>query len=190
MKIKYILKVVTFILSCSTLGSATASAGPVELSDAQILGIYTQVNSFDIETALLGMSQGCSKGVKDLAKHLSTDHLAVRKGVLELAQKQGIEYILPSARVDAQKNHNDTMAKLSGLGCPEFDQAFLKHDVAFHTAAIEAVRTLLIPSTKNAVLKKHFQSVLPAFEKHLAMTKNAANGKSTSIHNKHEQGAK
>ena len=172
MKLRTALQTMAF---CIALVGENGQAGPASLSDAQILGIYTQVNSFDIETALLGKSKGCSKGVKHLAMHLSTDHLAVRKAVLELAKQEGIDYVLPAARIDEQIQHNEVMAKLSALTCPEFDNAFLKHDVAFHTAAIDAVKNILIPNTQNQALKNHFLAVLPAFEKHLSMTKAAAN---------------
>ena len=66
----------------ATFGIAAAlGCHPVvaaSLDDAQILGIYIQVNSFDIETALLGRGLGYSVGVRNIAEHVSTDHLAVR----------------------------------------------------------------------------------------------------------------
>ncbi len=144
-----------------------------QLSDAEILGIYTQVNSFDIETALLGMSKGCSHEIKNLAKHIATDHMGVRKAVLELADANGIQYILPPSRVNAQMDHNMVLDKLVKLKCPKFNIAFLEHDIQFHIAAIDAVRNILLPNTKNKSLRKHFKSVLPAFERHLKMTKSA-----------------
>lgn len=156
------------------------------LSDAQVLAIYTQVNSFDIETAFLAISKNCSPTTTELAEHLSKDHLWVRRTVLDLAVQNGISYDLPSNRLDAQIAHDANMARLSALDCSDFDSAFLEHDVAFHEAAISAVKNILLPTTKSEELKAHFQEVLPAFEQHLAMAISVKNGGSV----KHAHGAK
>ena len=163
------------------LASPAAAQAPA-LTDSQIVAIYAQVNSFDIETALLAERKGCTDQVRSLAHHIGADHLAVRKAILELAAAQGIGYDLPPARVEAQRGHDAVMARLSTLKCDAFDAAFLEHDVAFHTAAIEAVRTILLPNTKNPELKKHFTAIVPAFEGHLASTKAVKAGKPLPKH--------
>ena len=145
-----------------------------QLNDAQIVAIYTQVNSFDIETAMLAQTKNCDPGLTKLARHLSRDHLSVRMGVMELARNNNIGYSMPDERATAQRQHNEVMDRLSQMECGEFETAFLKHDIAFHTSAIEAVRSLLMPATSNAELKEHFKNVLPAFELHLEMAKDVA----------------
>lgn len=157
--------------------SGVTAAQPVRLTDAQVVAIYVQVNSFDIETALLGQRVGSTDSVRALAAHVAADHLGVRKSILELARSEGISIELPAFRAEAQLEHDAVMARLAALKGREFDRAFLAHDIAFHKAAIEAVRTLLIPNTTNARLKQHFETVLPAFEGHLASTEAVAGGR-------------
>jgi putative membrane protein len=149
-----------------TAGSVIAGT----LDDAQILGIYIQVNGFDAETALLGRALSHSSAVRNFATHVSTDHLGVRQTAYKLAAKCKVSPVTPSERDAAAIEHGQEMMKLSGLKGAEFDKAFLRHEVAFHTAAIEAVRQLLEPSATCSDLRAHFKEALPAFEHHLSET--------------------
>jgi putative membrane protein len=159
------------IVSCLGL-STSASAG--NLSDAQILGIYIQVNGFDIETALMGRSLAHSEAVRKLATQVSTDHVGVRQAAFALEEKCKISASLPDERDAAAIEHSKTMSRLIALKGAEFDKAYVEHEVAFHRAAIDAVRGLLLPSATCPALQEHFTSILPAFEHHLAMTQEMA----------------
>ncbi len=152
--------------ACALSGSALAAP----LGDAQILGIYIQVNSFDIETALLGRSLAGSDAVRELAEHVAADHLGVRQAAYALAQKCGVAPALPGARDADAVEHGKVMARLASLKGAEFDRAYLQHEAAFHTAAIGAVRSALLPSASCPDLQGHFRGILPAFEHHLSMT--------------------
>lgn len=148
--------------------SGRAAAG--ELDDGQILGIYIQVNGFDIETALLGSAQGASDDIRNFAKHVASDHNGVREAAYGLAEKCKVTPTLPPERNAAALDHVKALAKLQGLKGADFDKAYVGHERAFHRAAIEAVRTGLLPSAQCADLKVHFAQVLPAFEHHLRQT--------------------
>ena len=149
-----------------------AAAAPP--NDSQILGIYIQVNSFDVETALLGKSQANSDEVRALAQHVASDHAGVRQGAFALAEKCKVTPELPADRSAAASEHANVLVTLMALKGAEFDKAYLKHEVAFHRAAIAAVKTALLPSAQCADLQAHFRDVLPAFEHHLKMTEDLA----------------
>lgn len=161
-------------LACAALFAAAAPANAGSLSDAQILGIYIQVNSFDVETALLGRSAAGSSAVRSLADHVSSDHLGVRQAAFDLAQKCNVSPAPPAERFAAAIEHGEAMAKLQALQGAAFDKAYLQHEVGFHRAAIDAVRNLLLPAASCPELQAHFKAVLPAFEHHLAMTEELA----------------
>jgi putative membrane protein len=157
----------------ATFGLGTsATAGT--LTDAQILGIYVQVNGFDIETALLGRSQAHSDAVRKLATHVSSDHLGVRQAAFDLQGKCKVAASLPDERDEAAVDHSKTMARLMALKGAEFDKVYVEHEVAFHRAAIDVVRGLLLPSATCPELQEHFKAILPAFEHHLSMTEEIA----------------
>jgi putative membrane protein len=159
--------------SLAALSLAVACTGQVDaaqLNDGQILGIYIQVNGFDIETALLGSAQGASDDIRNLAKHVASDHSGVRQAAYDLAEKCKVAPTLPAERNAAAVDHIKALAKLQALKGADFDKAYVQHEVAFHRAAIEAVKTALLPSAQCAGLKAHFAQVLPAFEHHLHQT--------------------
>lgn len=152
------------------LSAGTFSAGAQSLTDAQIIGIYVQVNGFDIESSLLAKSQGKSQDLRDLAAHVAADHIGVRRKAFELGRACRVSLELPQSRNEAAVNHSETLNRLVGLSGTAFDKAYAQHEIAFHRGAIDAVRTLLIPAAKCQALKAHLNAVLPAFEHHLTRT--------------------
>ena len=158
------------------IGAARAGVVPTALTDAEVLGVYIQVNGFDIETALLGRAQASSTEVREMATHVSADHLGVRHAAFDLAATCKVSPVLPSSRVTAAIEHDRSMANLTSLIGTQFDKAYLRHEVAFHRAAIDAVRQVLLPSATCPALKAHFKDVLPAFEQHVSETEALARG--------------
>jgi putative membrane protein len=152
-------------LSLAITGVSTAGTP----DDAQILGIYIQVNTFDVETALLGQSQG-GAAVRDLAAHVASDHLGVRQAAWALATQCGVTPSLPASRASNASEHDAKLKSLLLLRGDAFDRAYVRHEVAFHHAAIDAVRGMLLPAAKCPALQAHLQQVLPAFEQHLEHT--------------------
>jgi putative membrane protein len=154
---------------CATAVAFTESAGAAELSDGQIVGIYIQVNGFDIDTALLGRAQG-GDAVRRLAEHVAADHIGVRQAAYAIAERCAATPQVPPERSAAALEHDKALAALMALRGADFDRAYLHHELLFHRAAIDAVKTALLPSAHCPELQAHFRAVLPAFEHHLAET--------------------
>jgi putative membrane protein len=158
-----------FALSTSVVASNKSG-----LSDGAIIAIYNQVNTFDIETAGLGIANAKDKQVIALAKMVQTDHTGVRQMAADLAIKLGEARTLPASRADATAAHGKILKELGSKNGAEFDKAYLKHEIQFHTGAIDAINKVLIPSAKNEELVELMKKVLPGFEHHLSETKRVA----------------
>ena len=118
-----------------------------------------------------GVLRLSSNAVRDLAARVSNDHLGVRQAAFDLAARCQVTPVLVSSRLAAANEHGRTMANLLTLTGSEFDHAYVQHEVAFHRAAIDAVRNAsFLPAATCPALKTHFKDVLPAFAKHLAET--------------------
>jgi putative membrane protein len=152
----------------------TASAKAQTLSDGEIVAIYDQVNSFDIETALLGAARAKSPSVRALAAAVARDHIGVRNAASALARKAGISPMLPSERFAAASDHDALMEDLLARSGADFDRAYISNELAFHRAAIEAVQSVLLAQAHDVALQAHFRDVLPHFEHHLAETERVA----------------
>ena len=67
------------------------------LTDGEVVTVYAQVNSFDIEATLLGASRGKARSVRVfLAASIAGDHLGVRRADNALARDAGITPTLPA----------------------------------------------------------------------------------------------
>lgn len=155
-----------------TLLPVTSSAEEAEgsgLDDPAIFAIYDQVNGFDIETAMLGVVRGQSPDVRALAGMVLRDHSTVLQMTRGLAGNLGVSYEVDPTN-EAAQNHAKNLAALKSIPDAEFDAAYLRYETEFHTTAIDAVNTVLLPAIENEDLKALVQAVLPGFEMHLAET--------------------
>ncbi|MGH7664513.1 MAG: DUF4142 domain-containing protein [Gemmatimonadaceae bacterium] len=137
-----------------------------ELDDATIIAIFDAANTADIETGELAMQRGESKEVRDFGAMLARDHQNVRQQGRDLARRLGVTPTPPAGDAHA-KAHELAMAELRSLHGTEFDHAFLQHEVAFHKAVLDAVKTTLLPAIRNAEIRDLVVKVAPAFQAHM-----------------------
>jgi len=157
-----------FALALLTL--ATAGLQAQNLNDANIVAIFDQANTADIESGTLAASRAASREVRDLAESFAAAHQAVRQQGRDLAARLGVHPMLPAGDRGAAQ-HAAAMASLKKLRGAEFDRAFLDHEIAFHQAVIDAVTTTLLPAISNQELKALVEKVAPAFVAHLEQAK-------------------
>jgi putative membrane protein len=137
------------------------------LNDATIVAIFDAANTFDIEAGELALKRASNPAAIAFARQMIADHKAVRQQGRDLAAKLGVKPTPPADFALAQ-DHAKAMAELKAKSGPDFDRAYAAHEVAFHAAVIEALKTTLIPAIENPELKTLVQKIEPAFEGHLA----------------------
>ena len=144
------------------------------LDDAAIVAIYQQVNGFDIAMGELATIKGHNESVKLLGAKVRDEHSDVLKATTQLAKKLGIRPVLPVERGAAETEHQQKLSELNNQSAEDFDRAYLLHEIKFHSDAIRAVETTLLPNTNNTELRKLLVDILPAFRGHLVHTENLA----------------
>jgi putative membrane protein len=150
-----------------TLGAGVTWAQGAGPTDPQIAAIVVTANQVDIDAGNLAMSKSSSKGVKEFAQRMITDHTGVNKSATELVTKL---HVTPEPNPTSQSLHkggDDNLAALKKLSGQAFDKAYVDHEVAYHEAVLQAVDKTLIPSAQNADLKALLVKVRPAFVAHL-----------------------
>ncbi len=143
------------------------------LSKQALYSIFDQVNGFDIETATLGVIHSDNKAVRQLAAMVLRDHSMVIQMARSTAKQENITYKVDNANASAI-SHQKTLQSLRRLSGKAFDKAYLRHEIEFHTSAIKAVKTVLMPAAKGTELETLLLAVLPGFEHHLQQTKKLA----------------
>lgn len=146
--------------------AAHSQAGASKLDDPTIVAIFDAANTYDMETGSLAVSKGRTKIVRDFGAMLVRDHRNVRQQGRDLAKSLKVTPTSPGKDFALTKAHVAAMRNLRRLRGSAFDRAFLKHEVDFHNAVIDAVTHTLLPATQNAQLKELETKVAPAFVAH------------------------
>lgn len=156
------------LIALVMMWAVPASAGG--LDDEALFAAFDQANSADISTARLGWQKAHAPEVRDLARMVVTDHMAVQTMGRQLAHDLGF-IGAPSNPAKAAADHAATLQALNGHSGKAFDAAYLRHEIAFHTAVIDTVKTVMLPNIENPQFKNLVKNVLPGFEHHLKMSK-------------------
>jgi putative membrane protein len=155
-------------LAVAAVPGSTAVAQDAALDDATIVAIFDAANTADVETGALAAKRGSTKELRDFGAMLARDHKMVRQQGQDLAAKLGVTPTPPKDDQGA-KDHAAVMARLSALEGAEFDRAFLRHEVEFHQAVIDAINGTLLPAIQNEELKALVEKIAPAFHAHMVM---------------------
>jgi putative membrane protein len=156
------------VVGLVALGAAFANrqviAAPA-LDDATIVAIFDAANGYDIETGVLAARKGSSDDVREFGEMLARDHQHVRTLGRDLAKSL---HVTPTPPKDfaLAKSHVEAMRTLKAATGRQFDRAFLKHEVDFHSAVIDAITTSLLPAIENAQVRELVTKVAPAFVAH------------------------
>jgi putative membrane protein len=145
--------------------AAHSQASARKLDDPTIVAIFDAANTYDMETGSLAVSKGHTKDVRDFGAMLVRDHRSVRKQGRDLAKSLKVTPTTPRD-FPLARAHVVAMRSLRGLKGRAFDRAFLKHEVDYHNAVIDAVTHTLLPAIQNAQLKDLVTRVAPAFVAH------------------------
>lgn len=157
---------------CGALAFACAQAGP-KLDDATIFAILDQANTTDIWVARLAVRKGHSSAVRALGRMVAEDHEGAQQAWRALAKKLGV---VPTPPVDdaSAAQLAQAISRLQSRTGPDFDRAYLEHEIAFHSGALDTIRGTLLPAVANAEFREQVRAALPAFEGHLAHTRETA----------------
>ncbi len=162
------MKVSAIVFAGSMLIAAAASA---QVTDAQIAKIVVTANQVDIDAGKLAVSKSTNPEIKKFAQTMVTDHTGVNKQAVALVTKLKVTPADNDTAKSLYDGGKSNVTALKALKGKEFDKAYIDHEVAYHTAVLEAVDKTLIPGAKNEELKALLVSVRPAFVAHLEHAK-------------------
>ncbi len=146
---------------------AIAQAAP-DLNDAEVADVVVTADNIDIDLARFAQTRSKNAEVLKFAGTMITDHSAVNAKATALAKKLGVTPENNAVSQSLLAGAKTARAALEPLQGAAFDQAYITREVAFHQAVLDALDTLLIPTTSNAELKQLLVSVRPAIAAHLA----------------------
>ena len=148
------------------LGAVQAQAGPSP-DDAQIAAIVVTANQVDIDAGKFASDKAASAEVRKFAQQMVTDHTAVNTQAANLVTKLKVTPKENATSASLKTGGEQNLAALHKLDGPQFDRAYVDHEVAYHQQVIDALDTTLIPNASHPELKNLLVQVRPAFVAHL-----------------------
>jgi putative membrane protein len=160
--------VLAAVVSLVFLSPSVFAQKNAKLSDAEIASVAVTANQIDIEYALIAIQKSKNADVLKFAETMAKDHQSVINQALALAKKLGVTPKDNATTRSFLAQATKTKEMLNSKKRRAFNKAYIDNEVAYHTAAIKEVETVLIPDATNAELKSLLQSALPLFQTHLA----------------------
>lgn len=139
-----------------------------DLTDAEVADVVVTADNIDIDLARFAETRSKNAEVLKFAATMITDHSAVNSQATALAKKLNVTPAPNAMSQSLLAGAKTARATLEPLQGSAFDQAYIAREVAYHQAVLDALDTVLIPTTSNAELKQLLVSVRPAIAAHLA----------------------
>lgn len=147
--------------------AATAPAENAQLNDPQIAQVALAVNSADSARGVMAEQKGTNAEVKSFARLMVSDHGALNKKAVDLAQKLNVT---PQTSPDEQQlaqQVTQMTQNLQGMTGAAFDSTYIDQEVAIHKEALDMLDQKLIPQASNPQLKDLLQTARSAVDGHL-----------------------
>jgi putative membrane protein len=154
---------------------AAAQSTPVSrsLDDPTALATFEALINYDIETAGIAATKAANSDVRKVASTFVQGHKGLLQQTQDLAKRLNMTPTRPE-EAPLGRAHSDALRELNATTGEKFDRVFIANEVAYHEGAINILRDTLAPAIKNSQLKAAVNAAVPAFQAHLAASKELA----------------
>ena len=159
------------VLSLITPAALSAQAAAPNLSDPEVAHVAVTANAIDIDAAKFAQARVHHADVHQFTATMIADHSAVNAKAGALAARLGVTPADNAVSRSLQEGAATARHALEQLHGDAFDRAYMDREIAYHQAVLDALDSLLIPTTENAELKQLLVDVRPAIAAHLAHAK-------------------
>jgi putative membrane protein len=151
-----------------------AAPSPGALNDAQIARVLVTINQGEIEAAKIAESRAQSESAKKFATMMIQDHTQNLAESKNLARKDNFGMAKSSLATSLENDAKRSNAQIKKSAKQDFDQAYMKEQVAMHQKALDTLKNTLIPNAQNADLKKLLEDTTKHVESHLELAKTSS----------------
>jgi putative membrane protein len=127
---------------------------------------------FEIQSSQLALKQAQNPDIKTFAQRMITDHTTSSEALKAGIQSAGLDVKAPDKLDKAHQAKLDNLKKANGK---DFDQAYMRDQLAAHKEALQLHKTYA-DKGDNPVLKKTAANTATIVEHHLAMAQDIAKG--------------
>ncbi len=166
----WLIPVLVTVGGVADLTSHLTSARRPGAPDAAILTSLDQFYAGELECGALALTQATRPDVKAMVQRLHQDHLSLRAAEREVSERLGISLTLksPSAVADS---HPATLADLKAMKSPDFDRAYVEHDIGVHQLILDQLAKSTEGSGPSPDVKALLGQTITTIKAHLDMAK-------------------
>lgn len=161
----------TLVVVLMVMMSANVQAQAPELSDAEIASVAVVANKIDVNYAKIALKKSNNSVVREFANTMIKDHNKIIQLAVDLVTELHVTPKDNAVSQSLKKQAVKTEKMLNSKTGSDFDEAYVKNEVAYHGAVINAVKNVLIPQADNAQLKALLQTAAPILSTHLSHAK-------------------
>jgi putative membrane protein len=137
------------------------------LTDEQIAAIIDAANGAEVDAARLALQESKNPRVKKFAQKMIDHHGKAKQDQSKLLSKLGMTPAESTKQKDLKTSAADTERTLKSASSALFDKVYIDIQVADHQMVLDSLDRELIPSVKNAELKKSLEDFRPKVAAHL-----------------------
>jgi putative membrane protein len=144
---------------------SVAGVAAASLTEGGVVGLLLSVNTADSALGALGAQRGSTSEVKEFARMILREHMALRREVSQAATQLGITPETPRTAPDDAPAvmRSNLLGQPAG---PVWDRAYVQYAVAMHEAAMENTARALA-ATKRPEIRQLIERSVPILDKHL-----------------------
>lgn len=161
------MKILTFVLASALILPVMAATPKIQLNDQQLTKIVTTINDGEIALANHVLSSTKNESVKKFAQHMVQDHQLNNSTTRDIVAKEKITPIESEKSLSLKTKGEDSRAKLMNLTGLELDKAYIDDQVKTHQMVLNDLKSNLIPSAQDSMLKAHLEKTAKKVEDHL-----------------------
>jgi len=140
---------------------------PEALTDAQIAAITEAANTAEIDQAKVAQLKSKDASVKSFAAMMIVHHGEAKQKQAKLKLKPEESGVSTALGADAAA----TLDALKTNSGKDFDQTYIRAQIAEHQKVLDTINDKLLPNVKDAQLKAYLEEIKPKVEEHLKQAK-------------------
>lgn len=155
--------------ACSAGMAGAAMGGSVDaFSDPNVAASASTSNMDEIQTSQLALQKTQNAQVREFAQMMVNEHGRFEQEMQTMLQAKGMAPIDNAYSGTLKRHLPPTLEMLRGMNGPQFDLAYMTHQVGAHELTLHALDTTLIPNTRDPEMRTMLQQrVRPAVAQHL-----------------------
>lgn len=159
------------VIFLTLVSGLTYGQKPLQLTDPEIASAAVTANQIDVNYGMIALKHSTNKQVREFAQTMVNDHKSIIAQAVALAKKLNVTPKDNPLTQQLLSGETTTSKMLNSKKGKAFDKAYIDNEVAYHTAVINAVKTILVPQAKNQELKDLLIKVGPLLNEHLEHAK-------------------